>query len=158
MTPLYHSRAASLVLTLVLAARMGDALPDGQKAAAYAEAVKSAEAQNERTREPYGEQNLKDAAKFMSTRIRDSNHGGDATKFFESLDSDSNKGISIGELQAVQDNMSELNNKQSGGVWNMMHNLLETKSQRGGFHAELFAHLDADGDGTVSHEEFHNEL
>ena len=133
-------------------------MPDGKKAAEYAEAVKNAEETHEKTRDPYGEQNLKDAAKFVSTRIRDANHDGDPTKFFQHLDGDGDSTISRDELKAVQDHIIKLNDDKPGGIWKMMHDILETKSSKGGFHAELFEHLDADGDGIVSHEEFHKEL
>jgi hypothetical protein len=150
---------ALLLLVIVVGQRGGTmALPDGKKAAEYDALVKEAEERRARTADPYGDQNLKDAAKFLSTRIRDQVHGGDKTKFFEHLDGDGDKAINIDELSAVQGHINALKDKTPGGVWEMMHNLLETKSKKGGFHAELFDQLDADGDGTVSHEEFHNEL
>ena len=116
--------------------------------------VTSSEEQAARTRDPYGEQNLKDAAKFLSTRIRDGKHGGDKAKFFDHLDDDNDGSITLEEIKAVEEHAAELNAEKPGGLWKMMHTLLETKSQRG-FHGELHAHLDADGDGTVTSAEFH---
>ena len=118
------------------------------------EAIKRSEEQAARTRDPYGEQNLKDAAKFLSTRIRDGKHGGDKAKFFDHLDDDNDGSITLEEIKAVEEHAAELNAEKPGGLWKMMHTLLETKSHRG-FHGELHAHLDADGDGTVTSAEFH---
>ena len=63
-------RAQAFLLLLLLSAVF--AVPSDEKKKAYEDAVEQAEAQAERTKDPYmyGDQNLKDAAKFLSTRVR----------------------------------------------------------------------------------------
>ena len=147
--------ANPLVLaTLLCSLALVHAVPTDEKKHEYDEAIKRSEEQAARTRDPYGEQNLKDAAKFLSTRIRDGKHGGDKAKFFDHLDDDNDGSITLEEIKAVEEHAAELNAEKPGGLWKMMHTLLETKSHRG-FHGELHAHLDADGDGTVTSAEFH---
>lgn len=60
-------RAQAFLLLLLLSAVF--AVPSDEKKKAYEDAVEQAEAQAERTKDPYGDQNLKDAAKFLSTRV-----------------------------------------------------------------------------------------
>ena len=145
------------VLCLLLLGTLAYAPPSDEKKKEYEEALANAERQAERTRDPYGDQNMKDAAKFLSTTIRDKKHKGDKAAFFSDLDVDNDGTVSLEEMKAVSDHAKDIHEKQPGGLWNMMHNLLETKSDKG-FHGELHDHLDADNDGVVSSSEFHAEL
>ena len=145
------------VMCLLLRAVLAYAPPSDEKKKEYDEALAQATKQAERTRDPYGAQNMKDAAKFLSTTIRDKKHDGDKAAFFSDLDTDKDGTVSLEEMKAVSDHAKEIHEKQPGGLWNMMHNLLETKSDKG-FHGELHDHLDADNDGVVSSTEFHAEL
>lgn len=148
-------RAQAFVLLLLVSAVF--AVPSDEKKKLYEEAVEQAEAASARTKDPYGDQNMKDAAKFLSTRVRDSKHGGDKDAMFSDLDTDNDGTVSLEEMAAVKTHVEEINAEKPGGIWNMMHNLLETKSDKG-FHGELHGHLDADGDGMVTKDEFHAEL
>ena len=65
-----------------------------------AQAIKHSERQHEKTKDPYGDENLRDAAKFMANRIKEMKHDGDHTAFFNDLDTDGDQTI-IGEKGAT---------------------------------------------------------
>ena len=43
------------------------------------------------------------------------------------------------EMAKVNEHMEVMTKAQPDGLWQVMHNILATKSQKGGFHGELFA-------------------
>ena len=86
----------------------------------------------------------------------DAKHNGDKAAFFTELDVDGNMAISADEMEKVQDHMEAMSTAQPDGLWRVMHNVLKTKSKKGGVHHELMALHDKDGDGAVSHSEFHD--
>ena len=45
----------------------------------------------------------------------------------------------VDEIAKVNEHMEVMTKAQPDGLWQVMHNILATKSQRGGFHGELFA-------------------
>ena len=97
----------------------------------------------------------------MSSKLRDDRHDGDKTKFFDGLDTEilnSDKEITLAEMEVVQAHVAKMAaDDKGGGFYKMMHQLVHDNSPRG-VHGELFAHLDKDGDGKITHEEFHSEL
>ena len=86
----------------------------------------------------------------------DSKHNGDKASFFSELDADGDMSITAAEMEKVQDHMEDMSKAQPGGLWRVMHNVLTKKSKKGGVHHELMALHDKDGDGIVSHTEFHD--
>lgn len=124
----------------------------------FQKAVEAAEKSNDMTKEPFGEKNLQAAARFLSSKLRDDIHKGDTKVFFETLDSDNDLSISLDEMKVVQGHAADLAEKDSTqGFYKMMHRLVHENSPKG-VHGELFAHLDKDGDGLISHAEFHGDL
>ena len=43
----------------------------------------------------------------------------------------------VDEIAKVNEHMEVMTKAQPDGLWQVMHNILATKSQRGGFHGEL---------------------
>ena len=124
----------------------------------FQKAVEAAESAAEMTKEPFGEKNLQAAARFLSSKLRDDIHSGDSKVFFETLDTDSDKSLTLEEMKIVQQHAAELAEQETGqGFYKMMHRLVHENSPKG-VHGELFAHLDKDNDGVVTHAEFHGDL
>ena len=61
-------------------------------------------------------------------------------------------------MARMEQHIEDMSNAQPGGLWTIMHTTLKTKSNKGGVHHELMHLHDTDGDGTVSHAEFHADL
>ena len=120
-------------------------------------AVKQAEEAAAATKEPFGDKNLQSASRFLSSKLIDDMHNGDNTKFFDHLDADSDKEITLAEMEVVQAHVAKMAaDDKGGGFYKMMHRLVHQNSPRG-VHGELFAHLDKDRDGKITHEEFHTD-
>ena len=65
-----------------------------------AQAIKHSERQHEKTKDPYGDENLRDAAKFMANRIKEMKHDGDHTAMFNDLDADGDQTITSAACHA----------------------------------------------------------
>jgi hypothetical protein len=99
-------------------------------------------------------------ARFLSSKLKDDMHNGDKTKFFDGLDTEilnSDKKITLAEMEVVHSHAAKMAaDDKGGGFYKMMHRLVHQNSPRG-VHGELFAHLDKDRDGKITHEEFHTD-
>ena len=149
-----------LLLLAVYAASFAAGVPTEDER--FKAAIKQAEEAAAATKEPFGDKNLQSASRFLSSKLIDDMHNGDNTKFFDHLDADSDKEITLAEMEVVQAHVAKIatddnSDNKGGGFYKMMHQLVHDNSPRG-VHGELFAHLDKDGDGKITHEEFHTEL
>ena len=104
----------------------------------------------------------KNAARYLSAKLRDDRHEGDKTKFFNHLDANSDNKITPAEMETVQAHAAELAAEVDNGksffklIHNQVHKNLYDFTK--GVHGEMFAHHDKDGDGKITHEEFQEDF
>jgi hypothetical protein len=73
------------------------------------QAEEAAESGNRPIQYPVSNQWIKkNAARFLSSKLRDDKHNGDKTKFFNHLDADSDKEITLAEMELVQAHAAEM--------------------------------------------------
>jgi hypothetical protein len=98
----------------------------------------------------------------LSSKLRDDRHDGDKTKFFHHLDTDSDKEITLAEMETVQAHAAEMAAEDGKGgpfyrlIYRQVHGNFYDFTK--GVHGELFAHHNIDGDGKITHEEFQEDF
>lgn len=113
-----------------------------------AAAAEAAHVSNERTKDAYGDSNLRDAAVFLPNRtcnfsaqlleqlhyddacvdhapgVVAMKHNGDKLQLFNDLDPNGDYQISADEKARMEQHVEDLSNAQPGGLWSIMHNTL----------------------------------